>query len=386
MNTRRLLSILYSISAQFAVPVTRTVLSLVVIRIYSREFWGEYVALLLVVSLAATLINWGSKDYLMRAFSRSPRETGTVLAASIAGKLWVALVIGIGLLLLPLPFDKTLLWCWIGGQLSWQVFEPLNQYRRLFVPTAIIELGLILFLVAAVTLQRVTLHEFLFLSVAAEWGKGLVYGILHRKYLSFSAIRWQKGLDFLKDAMPFLFLVVTGTIAARGELYVLALKMDSRMLAEYQVLSNFIQASHVLASAILLPFIKNLYRLRADALFKLEKQFLAAGLLLTPVLTLCIYLVLFYAYAFRIQVTDYVLSAGLIFLYFLYFIRIQLLFREDRVYFLTLVLLGMGVVKVVLGLWLIPPYGMSGALTAALAAYFLGIVGFWRWGMPVAAR
>ncbi len=381
MNTRRFVPILHAVFSQFSVPFARILLSLVVVRLYSREFWGEYVAFLLAVSLAATLVNWGSKDYLMRAFSRSPREIGTALADSIAGKLWVTLAISFSLLPLPLPFDKTLLLCWIGGQLSWQIFEPLNQYRRLFLPAAFIELGLILVLVAIVMFKQVTIREFLVLSVAAEWGKGLVYGIMNRAYLSFSAMRWQNGLNFLRDALPFLFLVMTGTIAARGELYVLALKMNNRILAEYQVLSNFIQATHVLASAILLPFIKNLYRLRTDALFKLERRFLTAGLLFTPVLTLFISLVLFYGYAFRIPLPDYVLSAGLIFSYFLYFIRMQVLVREDRIYFLTLVLLAMGLCKVFLSIWLIPGLGMTGALTAGLAAYLLGIVGFWRRGM-----
>ncbi|HMQ61801.1 MAG TPA: hypothetical protein PKE06_14100, partial [Flavilitoribacter sp.] len=338
MQFRRIKPILFSVLAQFATPVTRIFLSLAVIRLYSNECWGAYVQYYLVITLCMVAVNWGSRDFLLRAFSREPQAIQKTLSGSMAGKTAIALAVVLVLWLTPVPFNKALIALWIGGQLSWQFFESLNTYRRLFLQASLAELGLTGMMIAVILSLPMTITGLLALFIVSEWAKGLVFAIFNRKYLAVKWISFRSGLAFLKDAAPFLLVVLTGAAAARGDLYMLALKMDEGHLAQYQVLSNFIQSGHLLASAILLPFIKNLYRLPKDSVYRLERRFLQAGLLMTPLLVLFIYGVVHFGYGFRFYATDYLLSAGLILTYFLYFIRMQMAYRQNRLPELTIIL------------------------------------------------
>ena len=383
MASRRIGPILFSILAQFAAPVARILLSLAVIRVYSGDFWGVYVQYYLVITLAMVAVNWGSRDFLLRAYSREPQSVSRVLSGSIAGKLMIAVAVFLILWLMPIPFNKPILLLWLGGQLSWQLFESLNTYRRLFLLSALTELGITGVLIAVILSVPVTITGLLALFIASEWVKGLIFAVFNRSYLSTEGIAVSSGVAFLRAAAPFLLVVLTGVAAARGDLYVLALKMGETRLAQYQVLSNFIQSGHLLASAILLPYIKNLYRLRQESVFRLERRFLLAGLVMTPLLILFIYTIVYFGYAFRLSAADYCLTAGLILGYFLYFIRMQMAYRKDRLGALTVILLVMGLCKVGFSIWLVPAYGITGALIAAMISYLAGIVGFWQRGNRV---
>ena len=84
---KRLRQIIGALAAQFAMPLSGMLLSLAVVRLYSRDFWGAYVQHLLVVSLVLAAINMGSRDYLLRQYSRAPQRIGQQLADSVSGKL-----------------------------------------------------------------------------------------------------------------------------------------------------------------------------------------------------------------------------------------------------------------------------------------------------------
>ncbi len=383
----RINRIVQAVFSQFSVPLTRIFLSLAVVRLYSEEYWGTYVQYLLIVQLSGAFINLGSRDYLVRAFSRNPEQIKEVLQASILGRLGVALVVVVLLFLIPLgEMDYGLVVAWILTQLTWQFVEALNIYRRLFWQTALIELALILILIGVFIFNAIPLQFFLLFMVASELIKGLCYLALNGRFLTLQAPDFRRMLQFFKSVFPFLLLVLAGAIASRGELYLLAIKLDASLLGKYQVLSNFVQSSHLLASAILLPFLKNLYRLGEWVLFKLERSFLTFGLFLTPLITLFIYVVLHYAYRFQLAREVYYLIGALIFLYFFQAIRMQMLFRQNQVYRATLILLLMGVVKILAGWWLIPSWGISGALVAAVLAYLAGNVAFWQVPIKSLAR
>ncbi len=380
-------TILQAIGAQFSVPITRILLSLTVVRLYSEAYWGTYVQYFLIVQLVGALINLGSKDYLVRTFSRHPERIAKVLQASIFARLSLALLVVILLYLVPFgKLDSGILIAWILAQLSWQFFEALNIYLRLFWQTAVVELSLILVLIGLVLLDTFSIQSFLWLIVASELIKGLIYWGLNRQFLTFQWVLFSDIRQFFRAVFPFLLLVIAGALASRGELYLLAIQLKESILGQYQVLSNFVQSSHLLASAVLLPFLKNLYRIKAEVLMKLEKQFLLLGLFTTPILTLAIFVVLCYGYGFNFSWQVYLLIGALIFLYCFQVIRIQILFRQDQVHRVTLILILMGVVKVVVGWWLIGQWGISGALTAAGLAYLAGNVAFWQVPIKSLAR
>lgn len=375
---KRLRQILDALASQFSIPLAGILLSLTVVRLYSREFWGDYVQHLLMVSLLLAVINMGSRDFLLRQYSRAPQRIGQQLADSVMGKLTVMAGALFLLVWLPLgPLYKTVVLLWIPAQLSWQVFESLVQYRRLFRQAAIIELGITTSLVAALLIWEPGLYAFLLLAVGSQFMKGLSYLLLNRKYVSVQLLIRAKGRAFLYATLPFLWLTLAGAASSRGELYVMGLLGNKASLGQYQVLSNFINSSHLVASALLLPFVKNLYRLRADSLQRLERRFLLAGLGLTPLLTVFLFFILRYGYGFEFTLFDYLFSAGIILAFFAYVVRIQICFRHNKVSYVAGMVVLMGVVNVGLSIWLIPEYGISGALAGALVGQAGGVLGFY---------
>lgn len=375
---KRLRQILDSLAAQFSVPLAGVLLSLAAVRFYSAEFWGVYMQHLLVVGLAGALVNMGSRDFLLRQYSREPRDLERQLAGSIKGKLIITAGVLVLLAWLPLgPLHRGVLLLWIPAQLSWQVFEALVQYRRLFRQAALIEILATVLLVAALAFLKPTLHAFLLLVVAGQLLKGVLYFWLNRAYLAFPSLANASGTAFLKAALPFLWLALAGAASSRGELYLMGLLGRAGELGQYQVLANFIHSSHLMASAILLPFVKNIYRLRAASLRRLERRFLLLGLALAPLITLSVYLILRYGYGFHFYLVDYLLAGGIILAFFAYVVRIQVCFRHNKASYVTGIVAIMGVANVGLSLWLIPAYGISGALAGALVGQVGEVAGFY---------
>ncbi|MBI5566993.1 MAG: hypothetical protein HY870_18995, partial [Chloroflexi bacterium] len=69
---RRLILVSANIANGLLLPLLNPLISIFVVRLASIELWGEYVALLIGLQLAAHIIGWGNKDYLLRQFSFSP--------------------------------------------------------------------------------------------------------------------------------------------------------------------------------------------------------------------------------------------------------------------------------------------------------------------------
>lgn len=378
---KRLRQAIGAVAAQFSMPLAGMLLSLAVVRLYSRDFWGAYVQHLLVVSLVLAAISMGSRDYLLRQYSRAPQRIGQQLADSVSGKLVAMAGLLFILLWLPMgPLHKTVILLWLPAQLSWQAFEALVQYRRLFRKAAAIELAATALLVAALLALKPGLYAFLMLVVGSQFLKGLLYFLLNREYMRFQMLSRAKGKAFLQATLPFLLLTLAGAASSRGELYVMGLMEGAASLGQYQVLSNFIHSSHLLASALLLPFIKNLYRLGPGSLRNLEKNFLLAGLGLAPLLAAFIFLVVHYGYGFRLAFIDYLLSGGIILAFFAYVVRIQACFKHGRERYVTGMVVLMGMINVALSIWLVPAFGISGALLSALAAQGVGVAGFFLGG------
>ena len=84
-----------------------------------------------------------------------------------------------------------------------------------------------------------------------------------------------------------------------------------------------------------------------------------------------------FGYGFRLAFSDYLLSAGIILAFFTYVVRIQICFNGNRIGFVTGMVALMGCINVGLSIWLIPAFGISGALFSALVAQGAGVVGFW---------
>ena len=72
--SNRMIPVLLNGTKSFLVPAISILFSFLVIRFSDKSIWGDFVPFLLFFHLANTVTNWGSKDFLLRSFSKSPQR------------------------------------------------------------------------------------------------------------------------------------------------------------------------------------------------------------------------------------------------------------------------------------------------------------------------
>ena len=373
---RRISLIISSLFAQFAVPISNIVVSILVVRWFSKGLWGAYVAHLLVVSLFLTVINWGSKDYLLKTFSKHPHAIAEHLMGSISGKCLLAIVVTILLYFIPLGgLHKNLIIIFVWIKMGSQFFESLNIFRRLFLPVAILESSVVLAIILGLNFIDITLERLLLFFIIADGCKLVGYSWLNRQYFrSVLPISTVKG--FFRASFPFFLLTGFSLAASRADLYLLGLWEEAGTLAQYQILVNFIQYAHLFATAIMIPFLGNIFRLRFQSILQLEQQFLYLGLLLAVFLTSGIYLVTYYLYQFDLSITVILLIYLNIVVFYFYFLRIPAGFSFNKMWSVIIVMACMGGMNLILGILIIPTLGMIGGLLSSLSSGLVGVLGF----------
>lgn len=373
---RRIQLIIGSLFAQFAVPVSNIAVSVLVVRWFSKALWGEYVEHLLVISLVLTIVNWGSKDFLLKRYSKRPQTIAQDLQASVIAKLFLLMLMSFLLLLIPFPrLQLGLLILWIWARASWQFFESLNTYRRLFFPIAVLEVLLVSGMIIVLSIWPVDITTLLSLFIFADLIKLLYYSWLNRKYLNLSALQFSLQ-PFLKESFPFFLLTLFSLAASRADVYLLSIWEEAATLAQYQILVNFIQYAHLLATGIMIPFLKNIFRLQFDSIQQLERQFIRLGWVLGLFLTAGIYFIAHFLYQFEMSYTVITLIYFNIVVFYFYFLRIPAGFSFNKMWSVILVMACMGGTNLLLGMLIIPTLGMIGGLISSLSAGIVGLLGF----------
>ena len=181
-------------------------------------------------------------------------------------------------------------------------------------------------------------------------------------------------INFLKPALPFLLLTLMAMLQQRIDLYLVALYLTPETTAAYQVFLNLLLLSHVVASLLLSPYARNIYRLSHQGLGKLEKKFMSAGILLSTASISVIYVVVQLIFKFQLSWFMYVAGYFYVLLYYLYQVRNYQFMKEHRQADVAIFSLAGCVVSLILGLILIPFYGIEGAILGGLSTQVLNVL------------
>ncbi len=184
------------------------------------------------------------------------------------------------------------------------------------------------------------------------------------------------GKPFLSLAFQFFLLTLSSLAASRADVYLVSLWEEAQLLAQYQIITNFIQYAHLLATAIMLPFLKNIFRLQFDSIQQLERQFIGLGVVLAGVLTAGIYFITTFLYRFEMSYIVITLIYLNIVVFYFYFLRIPAGFSFNKMWSVIFVMSLMGGINLLLGILIIPTLGIIGGLSSSLSAGILGLLGF----------
>jgi O-antigen/teichoic acid export membrane protein len=191
-----------------------------------------------------------------------------------------------------------------------------------------------------------------------------------RQTLSGLGARLRRPLrpGYFGAALPFFLLGLSGMLQSRVDLYVANALLPRAGVGHYQVVIGFLLYLQALANALLLPFVKSLYRVRAPAVPLLAARLGLAGLAVVPPSILGLRWLLGMLYGVELPAAAWVWGGLLAWPAYLYLPLVYWLYRLNRPgVVLGLNLLGTAV-SAGLSLYLMPRVGIGGGLAAAAAA------------------
>ena len=240
------------------------VVSAWVISVSSQNVWGTFVAVLLLLDVAFSVINWGAKEYLMREFSKNPAMIARLLSSSLSSRFPLLL-----LFLCLIPFfhftngsiPAIIILCL--SRYIQRSFDALLQYNRSFLFSAINETAgiiiifLILFPVKNSLSPELIVSAFAWSAAAKAISTALYFhNNISPKYL------FKFDSPMLFYSLPFLLQSFSGIIQQRADLFAVVYFLEKKDAAQYQVLISFLGFMQLAATLLLFPFIKNIFRFR----------------------------------------------------------------------------------------------------------------------------
>ena len=254
-----------------AVPILNPLLgvlsSFLVVRFGAIELWGRFVTALILVQLVLQVAAWGNTEFLIRAFSKNPRQLRQLWQRALFPRVGLLIpLLGCFFLLSlkPLEFLGLAVYGLMG---FWcQSFESVLVFQKRFKLRLAVELGGQLLLALCLWGLRQQLDLLLIISTYAlvTLIKGSVLSVsagktlLRRPWAGFDA-------TVLKASSPFFLLGFSGMVFSKSDLYMVRILLDDRDTGIYQILIHFLLLLQSLSHLMLKPFVRNLYRLGPKA-------------------------------------------------------------------------------------------------------------------------
>jgi len=388
-NTARIFSVITHSAKQLTAQVLGLLFSMFVIHYYSQELWGGFVANLLYVSVSLLVLGWGNKDYLLREFAKTPAKIGQLFYTAFSTRL-VLLLLSLSLTFLLFPASQSgYLAVWIVAGYLAQSLEVFWMYHRDYLAAIGLEILAFLWLLMVLDYAGQLTPQILL-----EWYcwyqafRAVLYAGLYRSILKQPqfTIDWH----FFAATSSFFLLSFSGFLQSRADFVVIALYEKPEQVGIYQVLNTYFILIHAMGTFILLPFLKNIYRLQLAAVDKIQRQLVWMAPFIVTVSLIGLYFLLRLAYHITLDWGFYVIGFFITFPPYLYAVKIIRLFRDNRqqlVFWVGLraIAISSGLAFVLLRLG----FGLKGALFAAATAQiytayqYLNIDSFEKQGHPI---
>jgi O-antigen/teichoic acid export membrane protein len=396
--------VLANATSSLLVPLLSPFVAWLVIRQHGPTLWGEFVALMLLVYLAAHIAGWGNREYLLREFARQPAQITALWQSMLLTRLPLTALFAFAFFFVAAtPWQAALLMFWLLALVIDQSFEVLVASHQAFGFAAMVDLlalaticfgvvalgaqlsldWLITLFALASALSAVALalrfarHTRAFLAPSNPI-TGNLQSAIQQSAIQSKGTQGHFDIRLLAAAWPFFALGLSGMLQSRVDLYVVALRLPPVDLAHYQIVIGLLAYAQALANTLLLPFLKGFYRLPAASARRVAWWILLCGILgaLPLVLLLALFVKAIYGFALPPLMT----LAGALYILpaFGYVPLVYQLYRTQRQRAVLLATLGGIALSALASLTLIGPLGIAGALLgAAIAQWGLWFI-YWR--------
>lgn len=374
---KRLQIIVVGGTARLLATLSSVVISILIVRTQSPSLWGEVIPFMLIIEFGFSVIGWGALPFLVQQFSLHPHQAKSDWGEATFSRSWLLLLFLIVIPLLSFSVAlKIYMMVWATGRFVYQCFEPIAQTERNFLFSIIMEFTALMIIAVPVIMAEtpIQVEDVVLLFAASMFWRASVSAIFFRKWISFQTV----GAGYFKRAFPFFLLTLSGMMQQRTDLYCVTFFLNDKDTAVYQVFFNFLVFCQFLASLLLSPFAKNIFRLSPRSLSRLERKYMLAGLPLALGSIAAVFVAIRYFYHFELSWAMYGLGYLYIFMFYLYLLRNYEMGKAYRQ--TTVAIYGFlgSFLNLILCTLLIPSFGIEGALLSGTAAQAFIVMLFHR--------
>jgi O-antigen/teichoic acid export membrane protein len=366
---RRLTRTAAAAAQTVGVPVASVLVSLVAVRAAGVDAWGAFVGAMVLVQLCAQVADFGSRDSLVRAFSREPGGVAVAWRRAAASRVPL-LIVG------PVVFVAAgndpvaigLMLAWLLGLFVARLHDGMVAYRRAFGFALGVEVAAVAITLTSVLIEgsALSVTGLLVTFAAMAWLRAIL--LAWRLGVLRPGPGWRPSRAELRRSWPFFGLTFSGALQSRVDLYVVAVLLPAPLLGTYQVLTGFVLLIQSLAGALAGPIVPALYRLRRAGVLRGTRRLGLAGLAVATAGAAGTWIAMTWLY--HLDVDPATMAAAWVAMVpaFWYLSLIHLAFREgDERVVLVATCAGIAVAGVGAAVT-IPAAGLTGAMAAAALA------------------
>jgi O-antigen/teichoic acid export membrane protein len=339
--------------------------------------WGKFAGIWVLISLFTLVFNFGSKDYLIKEFSKSKMLAFDFTKTNLVLRFPLLLVcIIISCFLFPLD-QLFLIIIILLASFVVNSFHPILTYEKRFNFLLIVELIAILaqlvFLFSSNKILQLNylIISFLIYYLIKSFSLFFIYG---KALIPLSV---EISLYKLKPLTPFFLLALGGMLVNKADFIIVTALLDDISKAHYQVISTFSTMGIIAAHALLQPFMKEIYRINWDSFKSIAKQYFLGGIVLSLLYTVLIYFAISVFFEFNLSINSLVLLYAIELIFFATNPMIFFLFRNDKQHHLVIIVLIAGTFSLLCAWLLVKPFGINGALLANLIGNCLILIFLW---------
>lgn len=376
---RRRLSLIAANSIHsLLLPVLNIFISLLVIRFASNQLWGEFVYVLIPVNLAAHILQWGNKDYLLREFSLNPGSMTALWQKGLLSRVPLLLLFIPVVFFLNLQLEiKLLLILWVFFAFVFQSFDVVIIFKQRFKTALFLDVILTSILIICIIILRNSLSRniLILLFTLQSLLKMIALGFVFRKDL-FGKFSGRIEPVFLMAALPFFMVGFSGMLTSRMDLYCVAYFLSENEVGQYQVFINLLLYLQGIAAFIITPFIKYVYRFPAETVKRTQYIMSGIGIVINIPAIAAVYFIISYYYRFVFSPEMFLIAYLLVIPVYIYIVKVQVLFRNHQQKVVVFICFFYAAINLVLNVFLIPLWGIKGALISSAIVQWLLLISY----------
>ncbi len=368
----RLYKIILNISRSFSTIISSFIISIIGVRYFGKENWGEFIHLFTWITFLAFIANFGNKDYLLRRFSNTPSKKPSHFTTSLISR---SLLLSLSIILFfafPIKLAVSS-FIFIIILFIYQSFDSIIIFNQKFLLQLVAETtGFVLILIGVFYIPNFDLTHIIYIYCFTFLIKILIVFNHIKPFLKFKNIKF--SLLDLKRSFPFFLIIFSGWISSKMDFYVVNVMMPPQQISEYQIGITSFYLLQSVSYLIILPFNKHLYRLNLKAVKKIKNKVAMASFPIIILGSISIWLVLEKLALLNLPTYFYVIGAIASIPTFFFIVDIIMYYRfkkENNVLKINFIL---AFLNLILSIFLIEKFGISGALTSMLLIQFIALI------------